>query len=69
MPVYLAMETRGIVSAWPILTIAVAGVVFGTFWGVRLLRRIPDSTFRRILSTLILGLGVYMLVHAIGTNA
>lgn len=64
MPVYLAIETRGILSAWPLLTISVTGILFGTFWGVRLLRKIEEQTFRRILFLLILGLGIYMLVHA-----
>ncbi|PWT74622.1 MAG: hypothetical protein C5B46_03745, partial [Proteobacteria bacterium] len=64
MPVYLAIETRSLVSAWPVLVIAIAGVLLGTFWGVRTLRKIEERTFRRILFLLILALGVYMLVHS-----
>lgn len=63
MPVYLAIETRGILDAWPVLIVAVAGVLLGTFWGVPLLRRIPDAIFRKLLSALILVLGIYMLFH------
>ena len=63
MPVYLAVETRRILDAWPILAVAITGVLLGTFWGVRFLRRIPDGIFRKFLSALILALGIYMLVH------
>ena len=63
MPVYLAIETRGILSAWPTLLVATLGVLIGTLWGVRVLRKIPDHIFRRILSALILALGIYMLLH------
>jgi uncharacterized membrane protein YfcA len=65
MPVYLANEHGGIASAWPLLLVAIAGVLLGTFWGVRLLRRIPEQTFRRLLNLLILALGIYMLAHGI----
>ena len=65
MPVYLALETRAILTAWPVLALAVAGVLFGTFWGVQVLRGIPDQIFRKILSTLILALGIYMLAHGV----
>jgi uncharacterized protein len=64
MPVYLAVEGRGILKAWPLLAIAIAGILLGTFWGVRLLRKIEERTFRRVLFALILSLGVYMLIHA-----
>jgi len=65
MPVYLAVETRGILSAWPLIVIAIAGALLGTFWGVRLLRRIPEQIFRKLLYILILALGIYMLIHGI----
>ncbi len=63
MPVYLTVEARGIVSAWPLLLTAIAGVLLGTFGGVHLLRRIQERTFRKLLYSLILALGIYMLVH------
>ena len=65
MPVYLAIESKGIFSAWPILIVAIIGVLSGTFWGVRLLQRIPENRFRQLLYLLILLLGVYMVVHGI----
>jgi uncharacterized membrane protein YfcA len=62
--VYLAVESKGIFGGWPSLTVATAGVLLGTFWGVRLLRRIEEKTFRRLLFGLIVALGAYMLMHS-----
>ena len=63
MPVYFAIESRGIFSAWPMLISTIAGVLLGTFWGVRLLRRINERTFRKLLYSFILAIGGYMLIH------
>ena len=63
MPVYFAIETKAMLARWPVLLITIAGVLLGTCWGVHLLRRIHERTFRRLLYTLILALGVYMLIH------
>lgn len=63
MPVYFAVEWHGIVAAWPLLIAATAGVLAGTFWGVRALRAIPEHVFRKLLSALITMLGAWMLVH------
>jgi len=48
-----------------LIVIAIAGALLGTFWGVRLLRRIPEQIFRKLLYILILALGIYMLIHGI----
>ena len=61
MPVYLWLQGAALVQlAWPI-GIACAGCVAGTFWGRRLLERIPERVFRKFVASLILLLGVYML--------
>jgi len=66
--VYLAIEGNKILAAWPVVLVAIAGVLLGTFWGVRLLRRIDERAFRKLLYSLILALGVYMLVHGAMTH-
>ena len=68
MPVYLAVESKGIFGAWGLLLIMIVGVLLGTFWGVRLLRKIPEQTFRRLLNLLLIALGIYMVAHGVGAG-
>ena len=65
MPVYFAVEGRAIVAEWPLLVLAVAGVVAGTLAGERVLTRIPEAIFRRVVAALIIGLGVYMVSRGV----
>jgi uncharacterized protein len=62
MPVYFATESARIFSAWPAILAGVIGVVFGTVAGVRVLRRIPEQLFRRVVSGILLAVGGYLLV-------
>lgn len=62
MPVYFATESARIVSAWPAVVAGIIGVVFGTVAGERVLRRIPEKLFRRVVSAVLLIVGVYLLV-------
>jgi uncharacterized membrane protein YfcA len=63
MPVYFATESNGIVKAWFFLIVATAGVLVGTLWGIRLLRRISERLFRTLLFSLITVLGIYMVAQ------
>src|SRR5262249_31000581 len=63
MPVYFAVEGAGILHAWRIILVAIAGVLLGTFYGVKLLRRISPGVYPKLLSLLILALGIYMVIH------
>lgn len=60
LPVYLATQWRDILAVWPLVLTATAGVVIGTTFGARVLERIPERTFRRIVAVLLLLLGIYM---------
>jgi uncharacterized membrane protein YfcA len=44
--------------------IATAGVVVGTLSGKWMLQRIPQNIFRRIVSSIILALGIWLLIHS-----
>lgn len=66
MPVYLTTQGKEMAGTWPVLLAGVAGVLIGTWWGVRALRKIEERTFRRLLNGLILALGVYMVAKGIG---
>lgn len=63
VPVYLATQGPAILHRWPQVIIALAGVLVGTLAGARVLRRIPEHIFRRIVGLLVLAIGLYMLVH------
>jgi uncharacterized membrane protein YfcA len=62
IPFYLAAESPQIVRALPLLVPATGGVVVGTLAGERLLRRIPETIFRRVVSAILLGVGAFLLL-------
>jgi uncharacterized membrane protein YfcA len=61
MPVYLWLQGPMLAGLAVPVAIASAGCVLGTFWGRRLLERIPERVFRRLVAALITLLGLYML--------
>jgi uncharacterized membrane protein YfcA len=64
LPVYLATEWRGILSIWPLVLTASLAVVVGTAFGTRILARLPQRTFRRVIAVLLVVLGLYMAIAA-----
>jgi uncharacterized membrane protein YfcA len=64
MPVYVINQHQDIFAAWPLVLVSTAGVVIGTLEGTRLLKRIPERSFSRIVSALLLGLGIFMFWSA-----
>jgi uncharacterized protein len=62
LPVYLATQWRDIAAIWPLVAIATLGVVIGTALGTRVLGRVPQQAFRRVVAVLLLLLGLYMLL-------
>jgi len=63
MPVYAVVQGKEVMGIWPVLLLAIIGVVLGTLAGERLLRKIPEPLFRRIVSLIILTLGVALFVY------
>jgi uncharacterized protein len=66
MPVYVALEADRLAGLAGPMTLAVAGAVAGTVGGERVLRRIPPPIFKKLVSALVLAVGVYMLLSARG---
>ena len=62
LPVYLVTQGPGIVGVWPLVAVGTAGVLVGTAAGTRVLARVPEATFRPVVSGLITALGITMLV-------
>jgi uncharacterized membrane protein YfcA len=63
LPVYLATQGREILALWPLLLLACAAVIVGTVLGARLLTRIPETAFRRVVAVMLLALGVSMMMR------
>jgi uncharacterized membrane protein YfcA len=63
MPIYAVMQGKQVLYIWPIVLLAITGVVVGTLAGERLLKKIPEPLFRRIVSVIVLALGVALLLH------
>jgi len=64
MPVYVALEADRLGALAAPIAVAVAGAIAGTIGGGRVLRRIPPPIFKRLVSAMVLGLGVYMLTSS-----
>ncbi len=63
MPVYFASEAHQVANVWQYLVVGTIGVVAGTLIGQRVLTRIPEKVFRRVVAAIILALGVALLIH------
>jgi uncharacterized membrane protein YfcA len=61
MPVYLVVERAHVAAIWPLVLLTTIGVVAGTLAGERLLERVAERQFKRVVGALILLLGVAML--------
>jgi uncharacterized membrane protein YfcA len=65
LPVYVATQHTVIRANWTAVVIATTGALAGTFFGVRLLRRVSETVFRYSVSALISALGAWMLWQAL----
>ena len=68
MPVYLATQYRELAAMWDLIAIATLGVVIGTLLGSRVLTRIPDVWFHRVLAVVLASLGVSMLIRGLSNG-
>jgi uncharacterized membrane protein YfcA len=66
MPVYFVAERQLILTAWPVIVAATAGVLVGTLIGERVLRRIPEKLFRSVVSAILLLIGILLLLARTG---
>jgi uncharacterized membrane protein YfcA len=66
MPVYLATQQSALWSMWLPILIATIGVTLGTLLGSRVLARIPEIWFHRVLAAVLAALGISMLVRGLG---
>lgn len=62
LPIYAFTIGRELLAAWPIVAVASGGVLAGTLLGKLLLGWIPEEVFRRIVSALLVALGIAIFV-------
>jgi len=65
VPVYLWNAGRELLSIWELVALMTLAVVAGTFAGRAVLGHLNEETFRRVVSGLILALGVWLLVSGL----
>jgi uncharacterized membrane protein YfcA len=63
MPIYFFTSPETVHCLAASIAIMVMGVTIGTLAGGRVLARIPETYFRRLVSLLIFALGIVMLSH------
>jgi uncharacterized membrane protein YfcA len=63
LPVYLATQAEAIGRLWELVAVAAAGALLGTLVGTRVLRRVPEPIFRRVVSAVLLALGIATLIR------
>lgn len=63
MPVYVATAGADLLRIWPLIALATVGVLAGTALGTVALKRIPKAAFGRVVSLLVLSLGIALFVH------
>jgi uncharacterized membrane protein YfcA len=61
MPIYFFTSPETVHRLAALIAIMVAGVTIGTLAGGRILARIPEVYFRKLVSLLIFALGIVML--------
>jgi uncharacterized membrane protein YfcA len=64
MPIYAITAREELWSMRRPMLVATIGVVIGTMVGMRLLRSIPETMFRKIVAILLVMLGIALLVRA-----
>ena len=64
MPIYFHIHGAQLPLLVPAIAIATAGVVAGTLFGGRVLGRIPEAAFRRVVAVLLALFGVSLLMRA-----
>lgn len=63
MPVYVATQYTEMMSLWPWMLLAIIGVGAGTLLGTRVLAKMPEIWFHRVLALVLALLGAAMIVR------
>jgi len=64
MPVYLIVQWSEMVSIWPYILTMTIGVIAGTLGGKKILEKLPENVFKKIVSAIILLIGIWVLIDS-----
>ena len=67
MPVYVAAQHGEMAGMWFSMALATTGVIIGTVLGSRVLGRIPEVWFRRVLAGVLALLGAVMMMRGLAS--
>lgn len=62
VPVYLASEWPSLRELWPLIAVASVAAIAGTLAGTRVLRRLPETQFRRVVAVMLIAIGLWFLL-------
>jgi uncharacterized membrane protein YfcA len=65
MPVYFAAQHESLAAMAPTIIVATAAVLIGTVVGSRVLQRMPEMWFRRLLAVVLAALGMLMILRQV----
>jgi uncharacterized membrane protein YfcA len=68
VPVYLARQHADMAALWPWMLVATIGVIAGTVFGSKVLVRVPEVWFHRVLAMVLAVLGIAMLARGLRTD-
>ncbi len=63
VPVYLVAQGSQIADIWQLVAVATVGVILGTLAGEKILGKIPEQFFKKVVSAIILLIGIFVLAH------
>ena len=61
VPIYVANQWSELILIWPLIGVATLNLIVGTVGGQHVLKAIPESAFRRVISVVLMSLGVHMV--------
>ena len=64
VPVYLATQWADLISIWQFIGIMVITVILGTLSGKKILEKLPETTFKKTVSAVILLIGILVLIQS-----
>lgn len=65
LPVYLYHSAEKLIETGLLVAVATLGVLAGTLYGERILRKLPEQRFRRIVSVFLVALGLTLLLAGV----